>query len=159
MNLSKWALKWGVNPEAIGELYRVLGAASHDIDPDRLGFSETAVQSRARLSASRQGFHLWRNNVGACEDSEGRQIRYGLANDSKRVCDTIKSSDLIGVRPVVIKPEHVGQVLGQFVAIEVKKPGWKLTPGDKRAQAQLRFITLVQAVGGYAKFITDERQL
>ena len=68
-------------------------------------------------------------------------IRYGLANDSKKLNDKFKSSDLIGID---------GD--GRFVAAEVKKPGWHLTSGDNRAQAQLRFMQFVISKGGRAGF-------
>ena len=115
--------------------------------------TETEVLNDIRLSASGQGILLFRNNVGAAQDANGRHIRYGLANDSKAVSAAFKSSDLIGVRPVLITPEHVGMTIGQFVAIEVKRGGWAYK-GNDREKAQLAFLHAIEAVGGYAKFAT-----
>ena len=113
------------------------------------------VLSRVRLEASKQGCRLWRNNVGACTDENGNFIRYGLANDSKKMNDAMKSSDLVGVRPVMIQPEHVGKIIGQFMCREVKRAGWRWT-GTKREQAQLAWINLIVALGGDAQFCNSE---
>jgi hypothetical protein len=119
------------------------------------GKSEQSVQAAVRLEASRKGCRLWRNNVGACKTDTGGQIRYGLANDSAGMNRVIKSSDLIGIRPVTIGPEHVGTVIGQFLAREVKKGSWRFA-GTDREQAQLRFIAAVRALGGDAAFSCGE---
>jgi hypothetical protein len=113
--------------------------------------SEAAVQVRVRLEASKLGIHLWRNNVGVTFGEDGVPVRYGLANDSKALNQQIKSSDLIGIRPVMITQEHVGTVMGQFVAREVKREGWKYT-GSAREVAQQRFIDLIKSLGGDACF-------
>ncbi len=113
---------------------------------------ETKVQTDIRLAASRVGVVLWRNNVGACTDETGRLIRYGLCNDSKQLADVMKSSDLVGIRPLTIRPEHVGQTIGVFVAIECKEPNWKRIPSDKRAEAQERWQGVVRQFGGIAGF-------
>ena len=117
--------------------------------------SEAVVQQQARLELARTGGLIWRNNVGACIDDTGRMIRYGLCNDSAQMNRSIASSDLIGVTPMVIGPEHVGRTIGVFTAVECKRPGWHLTPGDKRGQAQLKFIELIRSVGGIAGFVSD----
>lgn len=114
--------------------------------------SEELVQQQIRLAASSAGFDMWRNNVGACQDATGRVIRYGLMNDSKQLNERFKSSDLIGIRPMLVTPEWVGHTVGVFAAIECKESGWKLRPGDKRGQAQQRFIDLVTQAGGFAGF-------
>lgn len=115
--------------------------------------SETEITKEVRLEYAKSNITLWRNNVGACIDSHGNVLRYGLANDSKAMSDNIKSSDLIGIRPVVITQDMVGQTIGQFMAIEVKRPGW-VYKGTKREQAQLKFINLVNSLGGHAAFLT-----
>ena len=112
--------------------------------------NEAQIQAEIRLAASGLGWLLWRNNVGACVDAQGRHIRYGLCNESQRVNRSIKSSDLIGIRPVTITADMVGHVIGQLAAIEVKREGWKYS-GSAREQAQTRFIELVRRHGGYAK--------
>ena len=120
--------------------------------------NETTIQDQIRLEASQAGLRLWRNNVGACRDTKGRLIRYGLANDSAAVNRALKSSDLIGIRPVVVTQEHVGRIIGQFVAREVKRSGWEYH-GTPREQAQLRFIELVRSLGGDACFATGKGTL
>ena len=120
---------------------------------------ESAVQSRTRLELAQLGAITQRNNVGACEDQSGRIIRYGLMNDSKQLNQQFKSSDLINIVPIVITPEMVGRTVGVYAALECKKSDWRLTPGDARAQAQLRYHNLVRSVGGIASFITDPAQV
>lgn len=120
---------------------------------------ESAVQTHTRLELARAGALVWRNNVGACEDKTGRIIRYGLCNESAQMNRALKSSDLIGVVPVRIEQHHVGRTLGVILAAECKHSDWHLTPGDARAQAQLRFIELVRSVGGIGGFVTDPAQV
>lgn len=150
MNLVQWSIKWGVPFEAVEDLRRQFGLVSTEPNPQS-GDSESAIQATIRLEASRKGMRIWRNNVGACMDDGGNFIRYGLANDSKKMNDVIKSSDLIGIRPVTIQQAHVGTVLGQFVAREVKSGSWSYS-GTPREEAQLRFLELVASLGGDAAF-------
>lgn len=155
MNLIDWSRKWGVPGEAMREL---LAGTGIDSTPGTNGTPEGDVQNLVRLEASKKGLRLWRNNNGACYDDTGRFIRYGLANDSKKVNDVIKSSDLIGIRPVLITQEKVGTTIGQFVAREVKRGGW-LYSGTKRELAQFNFINLVSSLGGDAAFTNREGSL
>lgn len=157
-NLTQWAARHGVSQAALAELRVMMGV---DTDPAKCAAkagSEAAVQTAIRLEASRLGVRLWRNNVGACKDESGRIIRYGLCNDSAQLNKRIKSSDLIGVRPVVITPDMVGHTIGQFVAREVKRPGWKYT-GTDREKAQLAFIELLLSLGADAAFASGEGSL
>lgn len=117
--------------------------------------SESQVQDAVRLAASKAGWLLWRNNVGAGKLDNGSFIRWGLANDTKAMNESLKSSDLIGIRPVLITQEMVGSVIGQFVAREVKREGWRRT-GSDREQAQDAFIQLVNSRGGDAAFTTGD---
>ena len=146
-----WKQRW---PEAARELVTLL-VPPVETRASMPG-SEARVQSEVRLEAASKGVRLWRNNSFVLKDPEtGRPVRAGLANDSSHLNEVLKSSDLIGWRPVTITQEMVGTVLAQFVSIECKRPGWKLTPGDKRGQAQARWLSLVIADGGYGAFISE----
>lgn len=114
--------------------------------------SEELIQQNIRLDAARSGIDLWRNNVGACVDATGRMVRYGLLNDSKRLNEQYKSSDLIGVRPVLVTQDMVGSVLGVFTAIECKASAWTPRLSDPHTMAQRRFHGLVIGHGGFAGF-------
>lgn len=115
--------------------------------------SEAAVQQRIRLEAPKNNCVLWRNNNGACESQDGRLIRYGLANDSAKINREFKSSDLIGVSFQIITPEMIGQTVGIFTSIEVKREGWHYT-GTDREQAQNAWCHLIKQYGGIAGFAT-----
>lgn len=118
--------------------------------------SERDIQNAVRMAASMAGWRVWRNNVGVLIDSRGVPVRYGLANDSTAVNKNIKSADLIGIRPVLILPEHIGHTVGQFVSLEVKRAGWAPGGTDARELAQTNWRNLVLSLGGYAKFTTGE---
>jgi hypothetical protein len=97
---------------------------------------ERRIQSDIQLAASAGGgpARLWRNNVGALRDARGQLVRYGLCPGS---------SDLIGLRTIVITPDMVGQRVAVFSAIEVKDRG-------RPTEQQQAFITMVQQAGGLA---------
>ncbi len=118
--------------------------------------SEAQVLAQVRLDAGRQGITLYRNNVGMAYDSSGRAIRYGLLNESSRVNQIMKSSDLIGITPVIITQEMVGRTLGVFTAVEVKREGWGYK-GTDREVAQKAFLDLVISMGGIGRFENGSR--
>ena len=97
--------------------------------------SEQQTQQQIRLALSRGPVRLWRNNTGTLLDRQGRPVKFGLCKGS---------SDLIGLRSVTIGPEHVGQTLAVFVAVEVKSAKGRTTA------EQGAFIEHVQAMGGLA---------
>lgn len=150
MTINEWAIKHGVSFDAVEDLRRLYGMSY--TPPNQSGDkSESAVQVDVRLEASEKGLRLWRNNVGVLLDARGVPVRYGLANESKQMNSKIKSSDLIGVRPVRIEPRHVGSVIGQFVAREIKPEYWNYS-GNAHEIAQLKFLELVLSMGGDAAF-------
>ena len=120
--------------------------------------SEAAVQTHARLAHAQIG-PMWRNNSGACYDERGRLVRYGLGNDSAAVNRQIKSSDLIGITPVLITPALYGQILGVFTAYECKPSRWNFSQKDERAVAQAKFHQIVRDAGGFAGFVNDPNQI
>ena len=152
MLLYDWARKHGVSHHAVLELQQVFGL---DQPATQIGMAESAVQIRVRLEASKVGARLWRNNVGVLQDERGVPLRYGLCNESKAMNSSIKSSDLIGIRPLIVTQAMVGMTHGIFTAREVKKQGWTFK-GTPREQAQLKFLEIVNALGGDGKFTTGE---
>ena len=103
---------------------------------------------------SQRGMRLWRNNTGVAFDQTGRPVRFGLSNESAQVNAKFKSSDLIGITPVVIE----GRTVGVFTSLEIKHPGWKYTGGG-RETAQKNWLDLVNSLGGIGKFITSLEDL
>lgn len=160
MNIHTWALRWGIPLEAVRDLQVTLGTYTPPLvaGAPEAGKSEAWAQSAVRLEASQKGIKLFRNNVGALKDSKGRLVRYGLGNDTPALNDVLKSADLVGIRPVVIQPHHVGHTLGQFVSREIKEPDWQYT-GTGREPAQLAWANLVNAMGGDAAFATGTGSL
>lgn len=160
MNLSQWAIKWQIPYAALDDLRSQMGMINTD-SPIVPGRSESAVQSLVRLEASRLGWRLLRNNVGAgyvSEEKDGLSsgfMRWGLANTSSKLNQQIKSADLIGIKPVLITQSHVGTVIGQFLSRETKKSGWQYS-GTEREQAQLKWAELILSLHGDAAFTTGK---
>lgn len=115
--------------------------------------SESDVQQLIQIEGPKFGCQLMRNNSGAFTDKDGRSVRYGLGNISKKHSEQIKSSDLIGFKRVVITPEMVGQTVAIIASVEVKKPDWnpkKLL--DKKETAQKTWNDWIVANGGFGGF-------
>lgn len=162
MTTHDWAMKWGISLEAFRDLQTTLGTYTPPVPETspHSGKSEAFVQSLVRLEASRKGVKLFRNNVGALTPKgSNRPVRYGLANDSAEMNAVIKSADLIGFRPLVIQPHHVGTKVAQFVSREAKEVGWQFNPNDEHEAAQWAWASLVLAAGGDACFVTGEGTL
>jgi len=153
MTLAAWKAVYGhmLSPQALADLHEILNPSMPAPAPSS-ATSEAASAAQIRLAAGRAGVPVWRNNNGAAYDQTGRLIRFGLGNESPALSKRWKSSDLIGLLPVVVRPEHVGQTLGVFLAVETKKPGWHLTKGDKRGKAQAAFLQSVRSFGGVGGF-------
>lgn len=97
---------------------------------------ETNIQAVIMLALSEMGILIFRNNVGALPDRNGRIVRYGVCNPG--------GSDLIGATPVTITQDMVGSTVAVFTAIECK------TALGQPTDAQLRFIDAVRRAGGRA---------
>lgn len=150
--LESWAIAWGIPAAALADLRTMMGAGfDPPVPPPANLRNEADVQAMVRLEATNLGGRLWRNNVGAGELSDGSFVRWGLANESKKMNALVKSSDLVGAIPRKIQPQHVGQTWAVFTCREVKAPGWRYA-GTDRERAQLRWIELVQSIGGDAAF-------
>ncbi|AHK11769.1 holliday junction resolvase [Shewanella sp. phage 1/44] len=119
---------------------------------------EKEAEKEVLLAAPSLQCRLLRNNNGAVE-VDGRFIRFGLGNISKRISDMMKSSDYIGVTKVVITQEMVGKTVGVITAIEVKPKGFNIFrldfPTKSREFAQLNFLNFIREFGGFAGFVTS----
>jgi len=152
MNIHQWAIKHHVSMIALQELLYMFGAIDNSFAPRPSDRSESAVQASRRIAASKRGARLWRNNVGAGYMEDGSFVRFGLMNDSEKMNKVIKSPDLVGIQPVLITAEMVGQFIGQFYAEECKPENWRFT-GTDHENAQLAAIQLIVSLGGDAKFV------
>lgn len=103
--------------------------------------TEAALTREIQAALTDKDTRLWRNNCGVLIDSRGQHVAYGLA---------VGSSDLIGLRSVVILPEHIGSTLAVFCAVEVKLPGVRARPEHQR-----NYIDQVLRMGGRAGFASS----
>lgn len=158
-DLARWADR---HPKAAKELFEMINASPEHVGADQS--SEAYAQQQVRLQIAKQGGMAWRNNVGAtpskCKSCGAKQVpvRYGLANESTKLNKEIKSSDLILAIPRIVTMDMVGTQIAQFGAVECKKPGW-VFKGDDRETAQLKWLTLVKKLGGFAQFSTGGVEL
>ena len=117
---------------------------------------ETNIQNAILRTFSRGKTRLFRNNTlqataGKVIQRKGttwviekaRPVRTGLC---------VGSSDIIGFKSLEITPEHIGKTLAVFVAIEVKKPGGRLS------QKQKTFLSIVKQFGGIAGVAKSESE-
>lgn len=156
--INQWAQRWRVPPQALTELDILMYSEVQQETMNVAAKSEEAVAQRIVLAGPSINQSLWRNNSGALYDNDGRLIRFGVANTSKRINDKFKSSDYIGITELTVLPNHVGMKLGVFTAIETKKEGW-LAPQNEREQAQLNFLKKVNIMGGIGMFATSAKQV
>jgi hypothetical protein len=112
---------------------------------------ENEIQQMILIEASKHNIKLYRNNSGAFKNPAGQFVRFGLGNISEAFNKDLKSSDEIGITPVLITADMVGTTLGVFTAIEVKREGWQYSATD-REKAQLNFINAIRGRGGFAGF-------
>ena len=155
--LDEWAARWGVSAQALLDLRLRMGiaVATHTppVEVEGKPGSEVRQQGLIRLDAGRNGVWLTRNNVGALMDERGVPVRYGLANETNEQNKHVKSADLIGIRPILIGPQHMNQVIGQFVSVECKHETWQYK-GDAHETAQRNWLEFVVSKGGFACFAT-----
>lgn len=116
---------------------------------------ESEIQQEIQIAGPEYHCILLRNNSGAFTDASGRVIRFGLGNISKNHSDHMKSSDLIGIKSIVVTPDMVGKMIGVLTAIEVKKEGFVYNDCDKRQRAQKNFIEWIKLRGGVAGFVSS----
>lgn len=152
-NLNDWGTRYRIPPEALQELLDFLTPPAPLTSSTTS--SEARVQRQVRLATNATSGLLLRNNSGTLTDSRGVPVRFGLGNDSAKLNKEFKSSDLVGLTPILIEPRHVGFYWGVFTSIEVKKGDWRYR-GNETERGQLAFINAIKARGGIAGFATSE---
>ena len=85
---------------------------------------ETNIVGDCMIALSNEGARVFRNNTGVLKDKTGRPVKFGLCKGG---------SDIIGICPD-----------GKFLAVECKTEKGRASP------AQVRFIEMVQSMGGRA---------
>lgn len=85
---------------------------------------------------------VFRNSVGQAdifnaETGQHQHIRFGLCPGS---------ADLV----CVLRVEHEGRVFGQWVCLEIKRPGEKPRP------EQVRWAQAMRRMGAFATYVTSE---
>lgn len=65
-------------------------------------------------------------------------------------------SDVFGLVPVTVGPQHVGQTLALFAAIECKAPAGRVSPGQR---AFLEAVTREGGRAGVARSVDDALQI
>ena len=117
---------------------------------------EQGIQNLIRMFMSGIGITNWRNNTGTGWVGKASRITKNCTVRLEPGDVVIKnarplraglcrgSSDIIGITPVYITPDHVGTTLGVFTAVEVK------TETGRPSKEQLTFLQAVEKAGGYA---------
>ncbi|MCK8785229.1 VRR-NUC domain-containing protein [Roseomonas sp. NAR14] len=106
--------------------------------------TEAQIQAAIMLAVGgREDTRVFRNNAGVAHYPDGSVVRYGVGNPG--------GSDLIGIQAVTITPAMVGQVIGRFVALEVKANG-------RATQEQRAFIAMVLRFGGVAGVVRSPEE-
>lgn len=118
--------------------------------------SEQNIMHSIMVAVSRAGARVFRNNVAMAWVGKSKRynapaiVTVGAGDVVIRnarplhagLCEG--SSDLIGITPIIVRPDHVGQKLGIFTALEVKAPGGPVTT------EQVNFIEQISLAGGIA---------
>jgi hypothetical protein len=179
--IEQWADRYRVPPIALKELYEILTPPLPDFGATRNERSEqnkiraAAPLAGASLWRNNSGVARESNGPGRCPKCDSvlpiashavacpgcrkrilrgeatRYVRYGLGNDSRKINDRFKSPDLIGLTPVIIRPEHIGRTFGVFTGIEVKTGPTNAT----RLKAQRNFLNHIRMKGGIACFASN----
>jgi len=97
---------------------------------------ESNIQAQIQLALALHRVAMFRNNIGAYQTPEGHRVTYGVGGPG--------GSDLIGITPVTVTADMVGQTLGVFTAIEVKSHKGRAT------ERQAAFIASIKRLGGFA---------
>lgn len=116
---------------------------------------EIDIQRTIHLAVSLPDTRIFRNNVGnywqgtVLRDTAEDGVRYVLLRHARRIQAGLApgSSDLIGLRSIMITPDMVGQRVAVFCGLEVK------TRSGRATDEQANFIDMVNDLGGMAGIV------
>jgi len=115
---------------------------------------EGNIQADIAMQLSKQpNIRVFRNNVGKAwvgsvihrDDKTVTIANYRILHAG--LCEG--SSDLIGIKKIIITPDMVGQEIGVFLGVEVK------TPTGRPSKAQLAFRNFVNKFGGKCEIVRN----
>lgn len=123
--------------------------------------SEKIVMDANHVRMSREGYRLFRNNVGKGWTGKSIRIEHPMSivlspgdvviRSARRIhYGLLKGSgDLIGYRTVIITPDMVGSKLAVFSTVEQKIKKRKRTP------EQIQWHDVITDAGGFALLLED----
>lgn len=125
--------------------------------------SEAELQEQIQLEGPHFHCVLERNNSGQLETKDGRVVRFGLGNRSKKHAEKMRSSDLVGITSIVVTQEMVGSIIGVFTAVEVKAPDWnpakKLDAHETAQKNWINWVIVRGGLGGFANSLESFRKI
>jgi hypothetical protein len=129
---------------------------------------EHPIQQRILLACGTGDQRLWRNNVGTGWTGNATRVNLGnvraLAAGLRPGDVVIRaarplhaglcvgSADAVGLVSVQVRPDLLGQRLGVFCGVEVKRPGGRSTP------QQRDWVATIRSLGGRAGFAESVEQ-
>ena len=122
--------------------------------------NETGIQRLIQTECTSKTIRLWRNtqgqawvgNVTHCANGDVLiknpvRITFGLG---------VGSSDLIGLKSIIIRPEMVGMTKAIFAGIEVKSATGRVT--DEQ-DSYIKMLWSMGALAGVARSVEDARRI
>lgn len=112
--------------------------------------NETNVWKSAQLFVSKLGGRLFRN-----QRYKGPIVRNGKVTDAWADCGVGGDGghDVIGWFSFVIRPEHVGKKIAQYLSVETK------IKSGKRTDEQKTMVRVVKEAGGLSGFATNDDEV
>ncbi len=107
------------------------------------GTEETKIMADVGVTLSDKNYLIYRNNVGEGRMRSGRWVQFGLC---------VGSSDYIGIKTIIVKPEDVGKKLGLFCAFEIK------TEDGEISDEQQNFLNIIEAHGGVTDVLRSNKE-
>lgn len=107
------------------------------------GTEETKIMNEVGVTLSSKNYLIYRNNVGEAQMKSGRWVKFGLC---------VGSSDYIGIKPIIVKPEDVGKKLGLFCAFEIK------TEDGEISDDQQNFLNIIKEHGGITNVLRSNSE-